>query len=365
MFKVNNGDFFPYADKSHSYWTGFFTSRPALKYNIRKSGSILTATRQLAALAYLTDASTREAIESLEMAMGVAQHHDAVTGTEKQHVANDYAKRLAVGVEKSMRVIEDAMNRLARRRAVLSHAWRHTPILYCPLLNNSECAALTESLPSPRDNYDVLVYNQLARRVKSWITVPIASADYQVVDVEHNYALVGDIAPVYAETNKIAERRSRANYRLIFEAELPAWGFKVFNVRRNPAMPAPVDPLPSLNNEFLLRNEHLELRFDAQGNLVELENLRAGGGLRTALKQSYCYYLSMAASNASPRDQSSGAYIFRPMPGSQIVCLKVKKYSITHLNRLTEVHQVYNEWISQTIRVHDGAMHAEFEWQIG
>ena len=33
---------------------------------------------------------------SLKRAMGVNQHHDAVTGTEKQHVAYDYAKRLAI-----------------------------------------------------------------------------------------------------------------------------------------------------------------------------------------------------------------------------------------------------------------------------
>lgn len=31
--------------------------------------------------------------------MAIAQHHDAVTGTEKQHVANDYAKRLSIGYE--------------------------------------------------------------------------------------------------------------------------------------------------------------------------------------------------------------------------------------------------------------------------
>lgn len=30
-------------------------------------------------------------------ALAIAQHHDAVTGTEKQHVANDYAKRLWIG----------------------------------------------------------------------------------------------------------------------------------------------------------------------------------------------------------------------------------------------------------------------------
>lgn len=36
---------------------------------------------------------------ALKKAMGVAQHHDAVSGTEKQHVANDYAKRLYIGRE--------------------------------------------------------------------------------------------------------------------------------------------------------------------------------------------------------------------------------------------------------------------------
>lgn len=31
--------------------------------------------------------------------MGVAQHHDAVSGTEKQEVAFDYAQRLSDGID--------------------------------------------------------------------------------------------------------------------------------------------------------------------------------------------------------------------------------------------------------------------------
>lgn len=33
-------------------------------------------------------------------ALGIAQHHDAVTGTAKQHTTNDYVKRLAIGASK-------------------------------------------------------------------------------------------------------------------------------------------------------------------------------------------------------------------------------------------------------------------------
>jgi lysosomal alpha-mannosidase len=31
--------------------------------------------------------------------MGVVQHHDAITGTEKQEVAYDYAQRLSTGID--------------------------------------------------------------------------------------------------------------------------------------------------------------------------------------------------------------------------------------------------------------------------
>ena len=34
--------------------------------------------------------------------MGIVQHHDAVSGTEKQHVANDYAQRLSDGIDRVM-----------------------------------------------------------------------------------------------------------------------------------------------------------------------------------------------------------------------------------------------------------------------
>lgn len=34
--------------------------------------------------------------------MGVVQHHDAISGTEKQAVAYDYAQRLSIGIDSTI-----------------------------------------------------------------------------------------------------------------------------------------------------------------------------------------------------------------------------------------------------------------------
>ncbi|CAG2204313.1 LAMAN [Mytilus edulis] len=92
-------DFFPYAHRPHSFWTGYFTSRPTLKCYVRQTNNFLQVCKQLDGLAELkdTDNSTFH-LNILREALGVAQHHDAVSGTEKQAVAYDYAERLANGV---------------------------------------------------------------------------------------------------------------------------------------------------------------------------------------------------------------------------------------------------------------------------
>ena len=37
-YPLKTDDFFPYADKPNAYWSGYFTSRPALKGYIRELG---------------------------------------------------------------------------------------------------------------------------------------------------------------------------------------------------------------------------------------------------------------------------------------------------------------------------------------
>lgn len=47
----------------------------------------------------MTGSKYEAKITALRETMGVMQHHDAITGTEKQHVANDYARLLSEAIE--------------------------------------------------------------------------------------------------------------------------------------------------------------------------------------------------------------------------------------------------------------------------
>lgn len=101
---VNTDDFFPYADDQESYWTGFFTSRANQKGYIRQASRQLMAANQFLALEAITGKANLTALDEqnlLTEAVGIAQHHDAATGTSKQLVADDYLDYLYHGINGS------------------------------------------------------------------------------------------------------------------------------------------------------------------------------------------------------------------------------------------------------------------------
>jgi len=74
--------------------------------------------------------------------MGVAQHHDAVSGTAKQVVTYDYEERLADGVNQCMGLVNHAYQKLTN--SVTTGFTLPTQEL-CPLANISMCKAVEAS----------------------------------------------------------------------------------------------------------------------------------------------------------------------------------------------------------------------------
>ena len=174
---LKTDDFFPYADCPTCMWTGFYASRPALKRNIRQAGGELAAVRQLAARAVVEAGGTDDAsgtwaaaLDTFEEAVSLGQHHDAVTGTSQQHVANDYAARLEAGREGLRGLVGEAL--LKEAGGGSGDAPATAPIEWCPALNASVCPASAAASAAGRP-FAVLAYNSLARPRRQGILIPV------------------------------------------------------------------------------------------------------------------------------------------------------------------------------------------------
>ncbi len=168
---VKTDDFFPYADDPHGYWTGYFTSRPALKGYVHDQSSYLQVCKQLEVIVPAANRpSSGVTSDGLADAMAIAQHHDAVSGTSKQAVAFDYAKRLAIGQTECNTLTTEALAYLQA-----AGSGQTTPQMsVCPLLNQTICP-FTASVNAGA-TFAVTVYNSLMHAYRmEWVVLPVST----------------------------------------------------------------------------------------------------------------------------------------------------------------------------------------------
>ena len=79
-WEVKTDDIFPYADRPYGYWTGYFTSRPALKGYVRTRNALLRFADKFAATFASNDTQIRADTAVLRAAFSVSSHHDAIAG---------------------------------------------------------------------------------------------------------------------------------------------------------------------------------------------------------------------------------------------------------------------------------------------
>ncbi|CAI5498203.1 unnamed protein product [Closterium sp. Naga37s-1] len=179
---TRTGDMFPYDEYESSYWTGYFSSRPSFKYFARLCSSLLlasTAAEALVGRGVLEQwgeeegrmaAQRVEACEAheeacpggegwrrvvagvastarLEDAVAIAQHHDAITGTAKQHVNDDYSLRLHAGaVEHHDAITGTAKQHVNDDYSLRLHAGAVEFTRPHPSLHHSLCISLSPSI---------------------------------------------------------------------------------------------------------------------------------------------------------------------------------------------------------------------------
>ncbi|CAD5121632.1 DgyrCDS10126 [Dimorphilus gyrociliatus] len=349
-FTAKTDDFFPYASRAHTFWSGYFTSRPALKRYERFSNNVLQACKQLASLDFRSN--TLKELEVLKEAMGVNQHHDAVSGTEKQHVSYDYAKRLARGSTACYSLMGESLGKIMGGKKIFS----------CPLLNVSNC-----DFTVGKKEFTAIIYNPLAKSRDHWVRIPVLNGKFEVIDESNGASLDADVVPLSEETKNLPEYKladKKAIAELLFKVALPPIGSKSIRIKE---VKLRFDPIGDAGKEmigspFVVENSMVSVAFSSNGLISKISNLESK--VSTDVKQTLSYYLGYQGDNTLPIKQSSGAYIFRSNGSSttELTPRSVKVYPGKHYD---EVRQQFSDWAWQTIRIYDNAKHVEIEWTIG
>ncbi|KAJ8915809.1 hypothetical protein NQ315_004621 [Exocentrus adspersus] len=359
--KLKTDDFFPYSDKKHSFWTGYFTSRPNSKRFERIGHNILQATKQLIALNGLKGSNYENNIKSLESLrdiMGVMQHHDAITGTERQHVTNDYVRQLTRAIENAEKTIGTVIGELLRidQNETLDLDLK---LSSCLLTNVSICGVTQKS-----ERFIVAVYNPLAWSVTHHIRLPVENATYKIEgpDGEESYDILSSIP--YFDTD-ISNQSS--NSELLFTAkDIPPMGLKLYYVNRLANVSETIFPSPmdAINDTYYFGNKVTGFQIDKETNLLKTVVMN---GVTINITQNFFYYKSeIGQFDAS--DVSSGAYIFRPIESSPEPIRGVINAGIIRTDTVEEFDQKWTDKhvnVSQIIRVYKQGNYIEFDWLVG
>jgi len=309
-------DFFPYADVPTGYWTGYFTSRTSIKGATRKLGRFTQAVRKLASQALWQNISPftsnnfpqiDQAFTLLEEAMGNGQHHDAVTGTEKQAVAEDYKLYFAKGENAVKQAFlypffqEQAQKDLGLNNLQFNTCELNVSTVYCNVTYNNLL-----------NLKDVLVgiYNPAQAR-NSTVRIKVPNGRVQAFD--QNLTKI--------DTDVLCTNKTDStDCDLFFTASFPAYGKSYFWLKNS-----------ILSNEV----KPQQITYGQEYPINQLQSISPLAGLQkftikackaqqiqdcysTTFSLAYNYYKAYQNTNPTSApgfnayNQNSGAYIFKP-----------------------------------------------------
>jgi len=307
--------------------------------------NILQILKQLSSVHSTTDHYDVSAIFAMEDVVGIMQHHDAITGTEKQHVADDYARIVHDAIEKSTEAVNNIISVTLNVNGSLDFK-------SCLLSNISVC---DQSL---KNDFVVAVYNPLSRYVSTYIRLPVNDGVFEVKQstdvVPHQISLPIDTFMTQAPS------LTHATHELTFAAhDIPPLGYKLFHVKRTDGA-ANIQPTQTLT----FGTDDIGFTVDDTTGLI---NKIKFNNKSIALTQELKYYIGARGDNENFTSRASGAYIFRPDPVTNSEKSKFAKPNIIAYtgNLFDEIHQTFSNWARQIVRVYKDSQHIEFDWIVG
>lgn len=387
------------------FWTGYFTSRPTLKYQERVSASYLQVLKQLTALPSFSRpeeaVTAKDAVFRLTAAVGLVNHHDAITGTSKQHVADDYNKIISAALTEAEQVAAASVS--------LAVAGPHLAV--CRLSNESFCEQ-TQALKDGDDAL-VIVYNPLPRTRSQQVSVFLSDeavsggasrVSVYALDLPADSPFGKKITADLVPTAPGSPNPSAAPWTLLFTASnIAQLSTSRYLIRLDSATPptatlyrADAPKGPEL--DLVISNDLLSVTFSRSTGLMK-SITRRDLNISAEVSNDIRSYKSFGSptnadslevsvppvdtrdphlKNIKPGDyavgsvssQRSGAYIFRPsqpdeVPSSVCDANEPVQLEVVRGRGVVEVRQRFSSWVSQVVRLRDGSNAVELEYSVG
>ncbi|EFA08767.1 lysosomal alpha-mannosidase [Tribolium castaneum] len=350
-FTLKTDDFFPYGSDSHTYWTGYFTSRPNSKRLERVANNVLQASKQLTAFSKVNGNDYEQDLTVLKQALGIIQHHDAITGTAKEAVANDYVRLLAKGIQNAESSLGVIITNLLKKEPSTDI---NLNLEHCILSNVSICE-VTKS-----DRFVVTVYNPLERPLTHYVRLPVPDGSFKITGPDGEVAteLLDSISSFsYIDKNTGVPSPKE----LVFPAsDVPGLGVKLYYVEKTASKSRLMKQKPQVK----FGTDTTGFEIDEKTGLLKTVTMN---GLTLEITQQFFYYKGFNGDNKGDENRASGAYIFRPKENEATVVSDSVTVTSISGSLVDEVRQQVNDWVTQIIRVYKGANnnYIEFDWLIG
>jgi alpha-mannosidase II len=330
-FPALSGDFFTYADREHHYWSGYYVTRPFYKAVDR----ILEATLRAADIFFtLSHAACRpsdsanfplnlaESLEAARRDLSLFQHHDGVTGTAKDHVVRDYARRMHTAIVNLENLMASSVGTLLTKSSKIGQCSNLGLNNFEPQHMRTTFNTLPESkaLQTKENHFQrVVVYNPLEETIEQVVTIMVDDPAVCVVDSEGE-SIESQLSPDWGKA--IEPTTSSGKHRLQFEVQVPALGLQtylvttdhhegckpaflstltVFNQPSEFSCPHPYTCVYKKEETTVISNQHQKLEFDSRtGLLTSMRSYSTGKNFK--VDEEIAMYSSAG----------SGAYLFLP-----------------------------------------------------
>lgn len=367
-FPTLSGDLFPYVDVFTDgvpgFWTGYYTTRPFIKLMIRDLENHLRNSEILFTLAFnragrrsMDFGASYHQLTKARKNLAILQHHDAITGTSRAKVMENYRNRMFESIKDLIAIqqfsLEKILSEKFERNSIVS-TWNYTKSEIIP-------SRITSQFTSSKSAFHYILFNSLGHERIEIATVRVSKANVRVSDADGN-KVSHQVNYLFKHDDDGTIIKLDNEFEVIFIARLPALSIVTYTVtyieemkQENIATFEVMDVANVNDGEIFIQN-HL-MRLAINGSTGFMKSITTGGDNLQVIPVE----INFSAYNTAKG--KSGAYLFKTDAGGTERDIFVND-TISHLiiikgNLASYVTVIYGSLLQHTIRVLNTQTHLD------